>query len=105
MKYLLILISVVVLASCTRKKNDTTSADYLVSTVNIRNVVIDDKFWLPKIRLIQDTTINYAFKKCDEEGRMKNFLIAGKVVEGKTCGKMPFDDTDLYKIIEGVVSR
>ena len=31
---------------------------------------------------------------------MENFLIAGGK-EGKTRGKMPFDDTDLYKIIEG----
>jgi DUF1680 family protein len=32
---------------------------------------------------------------------MENFLIAGGHKSGKTRGKMPFDDTDLYKIIEG----
>ena len=101
MKYLLILISILAITGCSQEKKDKNNADYPVSTVDIRHVVINDNFWLPKIRLIQDTTINYAFKKCDEEGRMKNFLIAGKVEQGKTCGKMPFDDTDLYKIIEG----
>ena len=60
-----------------------------------------DSFWLPKIKLIQDTTIKHAFEKCAEEGRMENFLIAGKKMKGKTRGKMPFDDTDLYKTIEG----
>lgn len=75
--------------------------DYPIQTVDIRNVELTDSFWLPKIKLIQNTTIRYAFDKCREEGRMKNFLIAGGKLEGKTCGKMPFDDTDLYKIIEG----
>lgn len=74
---------------------------YPISAVEVRNVVLTDNFWLPKIQLIQDSTIHYAFNKCAEEGRMENFLIAGGVLQGKTRGKMPFDDTDLYKIIEG----
>ena len=32
---------------------------------------------------------------------MENFLIAGGKMQGKVRGKMPFDDTDIYKIIEG----
>jgi hypothetical protein len=32
---------------------------------------------------------------------MQNFLVAGGLAKGKYMGKMPFDDTDLYKIIEG----
>jgi DUF1680 family protein len=32
---------------------------------------------------------------------MDNFLIAGGKMKGPVKGKMPFDDTDLYKIIEG----
>ena len=34
-------------------------------------------------------------------GRLENFLIAGGKMEGKVRGDMPFDDTDVYKIIEG----
>jgi uncharacterized protein len=75
--------------------------NYPISAVEVKNVVLTDNFWLPKIQLIQDSTIRYAFDKCAEEGRMENFLIAGGVKQGKTRGKMPFDDTDLYKIIEG----
>jgi DUF1680 family protein len=41
------------------------------------------------------------FKKCNEEGRFENFLIAGKQKTGEVRGQMPFDDTDVYKIIEG----
>ena len=76
-------------------------SDYPISAVDIKNVEINDAFWLPKIKIIQDTTIQYAFKKCEEEGRMENFLIAGGRKKGPVRGKMPFDDTDVYKIIEG----
>lgn len=76
-------------------------ADYPISAVSIKDVMIHDDFWLPKIMLIQDTTIRYAFEKCDKEGRMRNFLVAGGMEKGSYTGKMPFDDTDPYKIIEG----
>ncbi|MGK9477008.1 glycoside hydrolase family 127 protein [Melioribacter sp. OK-6-Me] len=74
---------------------------YRINPVDIRNVRLTDNFWLPKIKTIQETTIKYAFKKCEEEGRMDNFLVAGGKKKGEYRGKMPFDDTDLYKIIEG----
>jgi DUF1680 family protein len=75
--------------------------DYPITASSIKNVTLIDGFWLPKIRMIQDITIRYAFDKCSKEGRMENFLIAGGKRRGKVRGKMPFDDTDLYKIIEG----
>lgn len=75
--------------------------DYPIGNVDIRNVKLTDDFWLPKIKLVQNTTVEYAFRKCEEEGRVENFLIAGGKKEGKFKGKMPFDDTDIYKIIEG----
>lgn len=76
-------------------------ADYPIRAVPVRNVELTDSFWLPKIKTIQKTTIQYAFDKCRTEGRMDNFLIAGGKMPGPVKGKMPFDDTDLYKIIEG----
>ncbi len=93
------LLAITTITGCTKEK--TKLADYPIMPVNIKDVVINDNFWLPKIKVIQDTTIQYAFKKCDEEGRMENFLIAGGKKRGSVKGKMPFDDTDLYKIIEG----
>lgn len=76
-------------------------SNYPISAVSIKEVVLNDNFWLPKIRVIQDATIRYAFDKCEKEGRMENFLVAGGKMKGGYKGKMPFDDTDLYKIIEG----
>lgn len=96
--FIFLLVSIFIVA-CT--KAQTKYSDYPIKAVNIENVVLTDSFWLPKIKVIQDTTIPYAFDKCSKEGRMESFLIAGGMKKGKVRGKMPWDDSDLYKIIEG----
>ena len=89
------------LVNCAKHEEPSAQKSYPISSIDIKNVILTDSFWLPKVKLIQDTTIKHAFEKCAEEGRMENFLIAGKTMKGKARGKMPFDDTDLYKTIEG----
>ena len=88
--------------SCTDRKRE--QPDYPIRQVKLSEVTLTDNFWLPKIRTIQEKTIRYAFEKCEAEGRLENFVTAGNVIRGgtgKTCGAMPFDDTDVYKTIEG----
>ena len=99
MKRLIFPLIIVVALNCVQENSQYS--DYPISAVTIRDVKINDNFWLPKIKLVQDVTIRYAFDKCDKEGRMQNFLVAGGKKKGTYKGKMPFDDTDLYKIIEG----
>jgi DUF1680 family protein len=99
MKKFLFPMGLVLLIGCAGDKN--TLYDYPIIAVNITQVKLQDNFWLPKIKIIQHATIDYALEKCRTEGRMDNFLIAGGKMPGKTRGAMPFDDTDLYKIIEG----
>lgn len=77
-----------------------TSA-YPIQPVNIQHVKLTDDFWLPIIKTVQEKTIEYAIAKCTQEGRFDNFLIAGGQLEGEVKGSMPFDDSDVYKIIEG----
>lgn len=79
----------------------TNIDSYPITPVNIQNVKMEDNFWLPIIKRVQEKTIDYALQKCKEEGRLENFLIAGGKMEGEYRGEMPFDDTDVYKIIEG----
>jgi len=95
--------AVVGLFSCQPAKRSNFS-DYPISQVNLNQVILTDAFWLPRIETVQKKTIKYAFDKCESEGRFENFITAGTVMnggEGKTRGSMPFDDTDVYKIIEG----
>ncbi|MCI5083032.1 MAG: glycoside hydrolase family 127 protein [Saprospiraceae bacterium] len=84
-----------------RQETQELKVGYPIEPVNIQNVKMEDAFWLPIIKRVQEKTIDYALQKCEEEGRFENFLIAGGQMEGKTRGEMPFDDTDVYKIIEG----
>lgn len=78
-----------------------TEQHYPIEPVNIQHVKLTDEFWLPLIERVQEKTIEYAIEKCEEEGRMDNFLIAGGQMDGDVKGAMPFDDTDVYKVIEG----
>lgn len=106
---LMIFMSFLVFISCKETKNDVVQsskisaakAGYEIEPVNIQNVKLNDSFWLPIIKRVQEITIQYAIQKCNEEGRFENFLIAGKQKTGTVRGEMPFDDTDVYKIIEG----
>jgi len=76
-------------------------AAYPIQPVPISKVKVTDEFWLPIIKRVQEKTIEYAIQKCSEEGRFENFLIAGGQKKGEVRGQMPFDDSDVYKIIEG----
>jgi DUF1680 family protein len=99
----LILLSLMFLGLACRKSvpQNPNKPAYAITPVDIRNVKMEDDFWLPIIKRVQEKTIEYAIEKCNEEGRFENFLIAGGLMEGTTRGTMPFDDTDVYKIIEG----
>ena len=101
---LLALCLVLACVSCSsseRQNNPADTGSYAITPVDLRDVKLTDRFWLPIVQRVQEKTIPYALDKCREEGRIDNFLIAGGQMEGDVKGQMPFDDTDVYKIIEG----
>lgn len=71
-----------------------------LEAVPFTDVVIADKFWALRIETNRKVTIPYAFKKCEETGRISNFAKAGGLMEGKHEG-IYFNDSDVYKVIEG----
>jgi uncharacterized protein len=75
--------------------------DYPIQPVSFTQVQLQDTFWLPRIETNRKVTIPYAFKQCEETGRIDNFAIAGGLKKGEHRGGFPFDDTDPYKILEG----
>ena len=75
--------------------------DYPIKPVPFTDVHIADNFWSPRMETNQKITIPYAFGKCEETGRINNFFVAGGLKEGTFSGIYPFDDSDVYKIIEG----
>ena len=74
---------------------------YPIAPVPFTSVHVNDNFWAPRIRINHDITIPIAIQKSRETGRIRNFMIAGKVEKGSFCSLYPFDDSDIYKIIEG----
>ncbi len=75
--------------------------DYPIQPVNFTKVKVTDHFWAPRMELNQKVTIPIAIAQCYKTGRVENFKIAGKLTKGKFQSEYPFDDSDLYKIIEG----
>lgn len=77
-----------------------TAGSYSVQPVNFTQVHLTDAFWKPRLETNATVTIPYVLQMCREHGRMDNFLIAAKKKKGK-LSEFPFDDTDIYKLIEG----
>jgi uncharacterized protein len=55
---------------------------------------------LPRLQINHTVTIPASFERCERTGRVKNFEMAA-ARSGKFCTIFPFDDTDIYKTIEG----
>ena len=74
--------------------------DYPIKVVPFTQVKLTDNFWLPRIKTNATVTIPASFERCESTGRVKNFVMAA-ARNGKFCTIYPFDDTDIYKTIEG----
>jgi DUF1680 family protein len=79
---------------------DEASPGYPIQRVPFTQVRLLDAFWSKRLETNRTVTIPFGFRKSEEEGRIRNFERAAKRV-GPYEGKMPFDDTDVYKLIEG----
>ena len=74
--------------------------DYPIQAVAFTQVKLSDNFWLPRIEINRTVTIPASFERCESTGRVKNFVMAANKT-GKFCTTFPFDDTDIYKTLEG----
>ncbi len=74
--------------------------DYPIAPVPFSKVDIQDEFWAPKIKTNHEVTIPIAYQQSQKTGRIDNFKIAAGMMDGQFCTEYPFDDTDIYKIIE-----
>lgn len=74
--------------------------DYPIKPLAFNQVHLTDNFWLPRLKVNELVTIPASFERCQNTGRVENFVLAAKHT-GKFCSIYPFDDTDIYKTIEG----
>ena len=80
--------------------------DYPIQPVSFTDVRLYDRFWSPRIETNRTVTIPFAFEQCQKNARMYNFQRAaarlrGEIVTDTKHSEFSFDDTDVYKIIEG----
>jgi DUF1680 family protein len=80
--------------------------DYPIKPVPFTAVHLNDDFWAPRIEINRTSSIPSAFEQCELTGRVKLFERAAAVLRGeanvdKRPPGYPFDETDLYKVIEG----
>src|SRR5712691_10322403 len=80
--------------------------DYPVKPVPFTSVHVNDAFWAPRIETNRKVTIPFAIQKDEETGRVDLFIRAAKALRGEPLENKkppgyPFDDTDVYKVIEG----
>lgn len=75
--------------------------DYPTQSVPFRSVTLSDRFWAPRLDTVRTVTLPAVFRQSVETGRIKNFEIAGDLAEGAFCSRYAFDDSDVFKILEG----
>lgn len=103
-KKLFIFISILAVSGSGIAKNILKNS-YPFEQVPFTSVKISqNSFWGNRIKAVRDVTIPLAFSKCETEGRYDNFVKAAHPDEKydvSTFMGFPFDDTDVYKTIEG----
>jgi DUF1680 family protein len=77
------------------------AVDYPIRPVPFTAVRITDGFWSPRLETNRAVTVRHDFDKCETTGRIANFAVAGGLAKGEFQGLFGFNDSDVYKVIEG----
>ncbi|WP_303014387.1 glycoside hydrolase family 127 protein [uncultured Bacteroides sp.] len=95
-----VLITVLLTFTC-MAGNAQLNHGYPIDPVPFTSVTVTDTFWGQRLKASREVTIPLAFSKCEETGRYENFIKAAHPGETYKVEGFPFDDTDVYKTIEG----
>ena len=89
----------------------TAEADYPISPVPFTKVRFTSGVLADRQYVNRKVTIPFALQQCLESGRLKNFDLAAETMRRRAAGEttfqnrpassLPFDDTDIYKFLEG----
>lgn len=72
-----------------------------LTPVPFHHVRVDSSFWSPRIDTIRKVTAQVCLKQCEDTGRVANFRRAAGLEPGGFQG-IYFNDSDVYKVLEGV---
>lgn len=94
----ILFLAALILAGCSDKQDGKTGT---VEPVPFTSVTVTDNFWAPRLESNRTATIPIAIEQSEITGRIKNFEVAAGMAHGEFCSEAPFDDSDVFKIIEG----
>ncbi|MGC3956432.1 MAG: glycoside hydrolase family 127 protein [Verrucomicrobiota bacterium] len=87
------------------------ASDYPVQPVPFTEVQLTSGLLANRQATNATVTMPFAFEQCESSGRIKNFDLAAEVMKRRAAGETnfqikpptqyPFDDSDVYKAIEG----
>ncbi len=87
------------------------ASDYPVTPVPFTAVRVTGGFWQARQEINRTVTVPFALQQCEESGRVRNFDLAADTMKRRAAGEkgfqhtpptlFPFDDSDVYKAIEG----
>jgi len=85
--------------------------DYPYQPVPFTAIRVTGGFWQARQETNRTVTVPFALHQLEETGRMKNFDLAAETLRRRAAGEKtfqnkpvtiyPFDDSDVYKVIEG----
>ncbi len=74
--------------------------DYPIQPVPFTAVEVGAGFWSPRMETNRRVTVPYCFDRCEETGRISNFVAAAERNPDGFQG-IYFNDSDVFKIVEG----
>jgi DUF1680 family protein len=81
---------------------DTSRSPYAkLRPVTVESVHLEDDFWAPRLRILQEVTLPSQFQLLEETDRIFNFRRASGKEKGDFKGRV-FNDSDVYKWLEAV---
>lgn len=98
---LIIILSIILALMANAKPDKSQNHGYPINPTPFTSVKLADGFWGERLKACRLTTIPLAFNKCEETGRYRNFENATHPSDTIHVGGFSFDDTDVYKTIEG----
>jgi DUF1680 family protein len=99
--FFVLMVGIMLFGSCRERFTHTSPSDYPIVPIAFTDIQLTDGFWLPRMLTNTDITIPIAFRQSEETGRIRNFEVAGGMAPGSFCSIYPFDDSDVFKIMEG----
>lgn len=101
MKKTFLMAVAVLLSGSLAAQKEALHSGYPIDPVPFTSVKVTDSFWGQRLKASREVTIPLAFSKCEETGRYENFVKAAHPSDEYKVGGFSFDDTDVYKTIEG----